>query len=77
MPLDNQIVIDIPDGDVRCGECNDQPILYFESYGICCPDCRGTGHHADPDTYDASGDFDARREYSTMPRLRGNGRAQL
>lgn len=68
---------DIPSGDVACDECMSDPSQYLTDFGVTCPTCRGTGHFADPDFYDADDGFDARSEFGTMPRLSGRGRGQL
>lgn len=69
--------IEVPEGDIRCTECAGDAIQYRIDFGVDCPTCRGTGHHADPDYYDAVESFDPYREFGTMPSLHGRGRGQL
>lgn len=68
---------DVPEGDCRCDECFGDAAQYRIDFEVDCPTCRGVGTIPDPDYYDASGAFDPYSEFSTMPRLRGNGRRQL
>lgn len=69
--------IEIPPGERACDECLEDPDQYLADFGVTCPTCLGLGHFPDPDFYDADDVFDARSEWGSMPRLRGNGRGQL
>jgi len=63
-------------GFVLCHTCFGSPEQYLIDTGEDCDECNGAGSLPDPDYIDGD-DFDPRSEFSTMPRLRGNGRGQL
>jgi len=61
-----------------CGTCLGQPNQFELDHDERCDECGGRGCVPDPDFIDGDADdFDPRSEFSTMPRLRGNGRGQL
>jgi hypothetical protein len=68
---------ELPEGEIRCRDCNGDQEPWLEDYGRVCDTCSGLGHHKDKD-YEggSSDDFDPISE-STMPRLWGRGRGQL